>query len=202
MRFLLVPAFLLALLFPAMAQFPAPQGGPVAIGQAQLTANPAGGVALIQAPAVAAPSGGIIQLSALGWLQPYADSILQALIAAGFAWFAKSKYSTMLDEASRDALKTFAMTRASSLIADGFVSVQGRSVVVPSAALAREAATANAAIPDALKRFGLTPEIVAAKIVDAIPQVAAGAALIIHAHTNAPPVTSIPAADTIAPVVS
>lgn len=171
------------------AQFPnSAPGGPVAVGQAQAQKDDAGKVAIVMAPPVEAASkgGGIIQLSALGWLEPYADSLVQALIAAGFAWFAKSKYSTMMDESSRAALEAFAKNRASSLLADGAVKLSGKSIDVHSAMLAQAAAESSTAIPDAMKRFGLTPDVVAQKIIDAIPQTAAGAAIIAQAHAVDP----------------
>lgn len=157
--------------------------GPVVVGQAMLQRNEARGVALVQA-APEQKSGGVIQLSIFGWLQPYADSIVQLLIAAGIAWFGKSRYGSMMDESSRQALETFLRNRASSLIADGAVKLQGKAVHVDSAFLARAASESAAAIPDALKRFGLTPDVVAQKIIDAIPQVPAGAAIVASAHAE------------------
>jgi hypothetical protein len=141
----------------------------------------------------------VIQLSAFGWLEPYVDTIVQALIVAFFGWIGKSKYSQWLDQSSRDALEAFVKNRASSLIADGAVRMQDKAVHVDNPLLYRAAAESASAIPDALKRFGLTPDVVAAKIVDAIPQTQAGAAIIATAHSDdaatAPvPVTDRPAA--------
>lgn len=177
----------------ARAQFPTtvagPEiykpGGPVAIGQAMAQKDEGGKVAIVQAPAVSS-GGGIIQLSAFGWLEPYVDSAVQALLAAGFAWFAKSKYSNMMDETSRDALETFLKNSASSLIADGAVKLENKSVKVDQPTLYQAAREAETRIPAALKRFGLTPEVIAAKIVDAIPQVPAGASIIATAHAPPP----------------
>lgn len=160
--------------------------GPVAVGQAQLDRAPDGRIALIQAPAVqpAPTSGGIIQLSALGWLEPYVDTIVQALIVAFFGWLGKSKYGQWMDETSRDALQTFAKNRAASMIADGGVWMKDKAVHVDNALLYKAASEATTAIPDALKRFKLTPDVIAAKIIDAIPQTEAGAAIVATAHTN------------------
>lgn len=166
--------------------------GPVAVGQQQLTKDESGKVALIQAPA--APSGGIIQLSAFGWLEPYVDSVVQALLLAGLAALGKSKYTQWMDQSARDALATFTKNTASSLIADGFVRMAGKTVTVSNAALANEVNTAADRIPDAMKRFGLTPASVAQKIVDAIPQTPAGAAIVATAHTppDNPPLMTDP----------
>jgi hypothetical protein len=171
----------------ANAQFAsngAPNGGPVAIGQTQLQKDDAGKVLLIQAPSQG--GGGIIQLSAFGWLEPYVDSAVQALLAAGFAWFAKSKYSSMMDETARNALETFLKNSASSLIADGAVKLENKAVKVDNPTLYQAAREAETRIPGALKWFKLTPEVVAAKIVDAIPQVSAGASIIAAAHAPQP----------------
>jgi hypothetical protein len=160
-------------------------GGPVAIGQMQAEKDAATGkVTIVQAPAVAAApvSGGVIQLSAFGWLEPYVDSAVQGLIVLFFGILGKSKYTQWLDQSSRDALETFVKNRAASLIADGAVKMQNKSVHVDNPLLYRAASQASIAIPDALKRFGITPDVVAAKIVDAIPQTAAGAAIIADAH--------------------
>ncbi|MGC2032947.1 MAG: hypothetical protein WA642_23225 [Steroidobacteraceae bacterium] len=142
-----------------------------------------------QAPSTA-PTGGVIQLSAFGWLEPYVDSTVQAFIVAFFAWLGKSKYSQWLDQSSRDALETFLKNRASSLIADGAVNLQNKAVQVNNPMLLKAANEASTAIPDAMKRFGLTPDVVAQKIIDAIPQTESGAAMIATAHAanDTPPV--------------
>ncbi len=213
-RFLMVPALVLASISAAVAgnhtsdpaiweyiqraQFAeAQQGGPVALGQVAAQVDPQGHVAIIQAPPVApAPTtGGIIQLSAFGWLQPYVDTVVQALIVVFFGWLGKSKYSQWLDQSSRDALEVFVKNRASSLIADGAVQMKDKSVHVDNPLLYRAAAEATTAIPDALKRFGLSPDVVAAKIVDAIPQTQAGAAIIATAHTESPQNAPVPVTD-------
>lgn len=169
----------------------------IGAGGAQVDPN-TGQVAVVQAVNPEPKGGGIIQLSAFGWLEPYVDTVVQALLAAGFAWIGKSKYSQWLDQSSRDALEVFAKNRASSLLADGAVRMQGKAVHVDNALLFRAASEASTAIPDALKRFGLTPEVVAQKVIDAIPQTEAGAAIIATAHAEsvaAPvPVTDRPSA--------
>lgn len=189
-KIVLALALAASLASPALAQFPATtttNAGPVAVGQLQAQADTSGKVAIIQAPAVEAPkSGGVIQLSAFGWLQPYVDTLVQMLIAAAFAWLGKSRYSQWADQSSRDALETFLKNRASSLIADGAVRISGKSVHVDNNLLYRAATEASTAIPGALKRFNLTPDVVAQKIIDAIPQVPAGSAIVAEAHKSAP----------------
>jgi hypothetical protein len=157
-----------------------------------LAAEPALAQGIGQMAIAPAPSGGIIRLAAFGWLEPYVDTLVQLLIAAGFSWFAKTKYGQMMDKESREALEMFLKNRASSLIADGAVAMEGKSIVVSNAALAAEANQAARVIPGALKRFGLTPEVVGARIIDAIPQVAAGAAIVSQAHAKAPPPSEAP----------
>lgn len=193
-------ALVAALASPALAQFPSDKAatGSVAVGQAQAQVDPASGkVAIVAAPAVEQKSGGIIHLSAFGWLAPYVDTLLQGLIALGFAIIGKSKYSQWLDQSSRDALEVFLKNRASSLIADGAVRISGKSVHVESNLLYKAAREASTAIPDAMKRFNLTPEVVAQKIIDAIPQVPAGSAIVAASHNESGepnPVTDRPPA--------
>jgi hypothetical protein len=139
-------------------------------------------------------TGGVIQLSAFGWLEPYVDSAVQGLIVIFFGWFGKSAIGKMLDQSARDALETFAKNSASSLLADGMVEMRGKTVTVDSKALAMAADAANARIPDALKRFGITPQLVADKIVDAIPQTPAGAQIVAKAHQDAVPMPVVPSA--------
>jgi len=189
-KILRIAALLLALATPAFAQFPASadtqQGGPVAVGQVAAQVDQQGKVAIIQAPPAPAEtkSGGVIALSAFGWLQPYVDTVVQGLIVVFFGWIGKSKYTQWLDQSSRDALETFVKNRASSLIADGAVRMQDKSVKVDNPLLYRAANEASTAIPDALKRFGLSPDVIAAKIVDAIPQTPAGAAIVAASHAE------------------
>jgi hypothetical protein len=179
MRALALALFILIAPFfnPAFGQGPTTM--PTAIDCSVVACTGAGGVAMVPATQ---SGGGIIQLKAFGWLEPYVDTLVQTLIMAAFAWFAKTKYGQMLDDTSRAALETFLKNRASSLIADGAVRIEGKSIDVHSEALQRAAAEASTAIPDALKRFNLTPDKVAAKIIDAIPQTAAGAAIVAEAH--------------------
>lgn len=200
-------ALVAALASPALAQFPSDKGavsgsGSVAIGQVQAQVDPnSGKVAIIQAPPIEQKSGGIIHLSAFGWLAPYVDTLLQGLIALGFAIIGKSKYSQWLDQSSRDALETFLKNRASSLIADGAVRIQGKAVHVDSNLLFRAATEASTAIPDALKRFKLTPDVVAQKIIDAIPQVPAGSAIVAASHQDSSVVETITDRPPAAPIL-
>lgn len=205
MKFFKIAAVLIAFAPSALlAQFPstaATPGGPVAIGQQMLQRAPctdplgcSSGVALVQAPATDT-GGGIIHLAAFGWLEPYIDTFVQLLITAVFGILAKSKYTQWLDQSSRDALETFLKNRASSLIADGAVAMKDKSVHVDNDMLYRAANESATAIPTALKRFGLTPDVVAAKIIDAIPQTTAGAAMVATAHEDAPNAAPVPVAD-------
>lgn len=155
-------------------------GGPVAVGQEMAHRSDDGRVTIVQAPPA---SGGVIQLSAFGWMEPYVDSIAQGLLGLGLAWLARSKYTQWMDQSARDALEAFTRNTASSLIADGFVHMEGKTISVHGAALASEANTAAERIPGALKRFGLTPGAVKQKIVDAIPQTPAGAAMVAASHS-------------------
>jgi hypothetical protein len=197
MKKIIIIALLLLVSAPAAAHFPNDGGfpstgvGPVSIGQAMAQVDDHEKVSIVQLSAPS-QSGGILSLKAFGWLEPYVETLVQLLIAAAFSWFAKTKYGQMMDKESREALEVFLKNRAGSLIADGAVSIEGKSITVNSTALAAEINAANRFIPGALKRFGLTPQAVGEKIVDAIPQIAAGAAIVAQAHSKVAPLSDAP----------
>lgn len=116
---------------------------------------------------------------ALGWLQPYVDAVMNGLIVVVFAWvgyYLKTKFNIDIDAGNRDALRAFVQRQAGSLVADGFVKVNGLEIKVPNAAVAIAANTALTHIPDAMAYFNLTPDRVQQMIVDAIPSVPSVAA--------------------------
>ncbi|MBR1170548.1 hypothetical protein [Bradyrhizobium liaoningense] len=86
------------------------------------------------------------------------------------AWTVKTKFNVEIEAKHRDALTAFLNRQASSLVAKGAVKVQGLKIEVGSDALAVAANTALHAIPDALKFFGLTPEVIQKRILDLLPQ--------------------------------
>lgn len=136
---------------------------------------------------VAKNSGGVIDIGQAfsTVLEPYVNAIVQALILAGVTYLGnwlRTKYKVEVDQKHREALTAFLQNQASSLIADGAVSLQGKKINVDNAQLANAASAVLTRIPDAAKHFGLTPDVVAGKIVDAIPQIAAGARMIAQAH--------------------
>jgi len=148
--------------------------------------GPAIGVGQVGVPTYvlpAKPDAGIINLGqAFGdAAAPYVNELVNALVAAAFGWIfwlLKSKLNINIDAEYRASITAAAQRQASSLIADGKVAVAGKTVTVNNEALAEAANAALAAAPDAAARFGLTPETVAARIVDMIPQVPAGAAML------------------------
>ena len=153
---------------------------------------PVPGVSAIGAPTLVEvhKGGGVINIGqAFGdFLQPYVDAIANALVLALVGYLAnelKKKWNIEVDKNQRDALTTFLQNQAGSLIADGMVKVEGAKVNVDSTALASAANQVERHIPDAAKHFGLTPELVAAKIVDTIPQIAAGAHMLATSVTAA-----------------
>ena len=148
-----------------------------------------GALMLGASSAVAQTTGGVINVgAAFGSLAPYVDSIVGVLIVAGLTWLfmiLKTKFNIDTDASFRAALQTFLKNQASSLIADGAVAISDKGISVKSPALASAANMAFQLIPETLKRFGLTPDVVAQKIIDMIPQTEAGAAII--AAQAAPP---------------
>lgn len=167
-RVLLALAFSAALIAPAIAQ-----------------------TAGAQTPTVNA--GGIINIGqSLGpAFQPIVDDVVNALIvsfAGWICWLAKNKLNISIDAGHRDALVRALQNQAGSLIADGFVKVQGAKITVPTQQLAEAANEVLAVIPDAAARLGLTQDYVAKRIIDMIPQTPAGAAIATAAAMSAAPV--------------
>lgn len=195
-RFVLAAVAAAIVVSSAFAQ-PAPQGAPVgtlvvpAPGYATIVGGQIGAPTYVVPPAPA--SGGIIDIGqAFSQVAaPYINAAVNALILALVGWaFAELKKKTgiAVDEGHRDALVTALQNQAGSLIADGEVKLQGATVTVGSAALARSANDLLSSIPDAAKHFGLTPEYVAKRIIDTVPQIAAGAQMVASSKSVAPAV--------------
>jgi hypothetical protein len=133
--------------------------------------------------ALATPAhAGTIDLSPLvGFLGPYANAVAEALITALMGWvlwIIKTKLSVSIDDSMRDAFQTWLKNQAASLIADGQVKFSPNAkVTVNNDALAAAANTLMQFVPDAANRFGLNPQMVRDKIIDAIPHVPAAAAI-------------------------
>jgi hypothetical protein len=156
--------------------FPPPAPEPVAIG------GPVG------SPTFVTPQkqGGVINIGqAFGEVaEPYINAAVNALILAGVSWlglYLKKRFNVTIDQGHRDALVTALQNQAGSLIADGLVTIEGGKVTVPATAVTAAAAEVLQVIPDAAAHLGLTPDYVARRIVDTIPQTAAGAAMIAQA---------------------
>lgn len=172
---------------PAPVQIPNQiQPQPVAIG------GPVGSPTYVIPPGAPQKNGGFIKIGqAFGdAIEPYADAVANALILVVLGWIG-ALYTRItgrqLDEKHRDALQLAFKNRAASLIAAGKVKVSTLGVQVPDAELAVEANDLLMAMPDAIKHFGgMSPEIVKQKILDAIPQVPAGASVIAQAHLREP----------------
>lgn len=167
----------------AFAQDQAPKPAPTPI----VVTTPAP-VVNVTPPVVNVPAaptqGGVIDIGqALGpFLQPYVNAVVGSLLTALVSWvllILKNKFNVQIDESNRNALVTALKNQAGSLIADGFVKVEANGkVTVPNQALAEAANEVMGVIPDAAARLGFTPDYVAKRIVDTIPQTAAGAQLV------------------------
>ena len=115
---------------------------------------------------------------AFGWLQPYVETIVSSAILFVLGWLSyvlKNKWGIEIDTQNRDALHKFLERQAGSLVADGFVKVNGLKFDVGSAALATAANTAGTAIPGVLQHFNITPGTIGEMIKDKIPSVPAAA---------------------------
>lgn len=107
-------------------------------------------------------------------LADFVSAIVIGLVSLALGWVLyvlKNKFNIDIEATNRDALNAFVQRQARSLVADGATKLSGVKIEVNSNALAVAANTGLAAVPDALKYFGLTPDKVSAMIVDALPQV-------------------------------
>lgn len=162
---------------------------PVAIG------GPVGSPTYVIPPGPPQKSGGFIKIGqAFGdAVEPYIDAIANAFVVAIVGWIGvlyTRITGRQIDEKHRDALQVAFKNRAASLIAAGKVKVSSIGVQVPDAELAVEANDLLMRMPDAIKHFsGMSPEDVKQKIIDAIPQVPAGASVIAQAAMREPVVT-------------
>lgn len=112
---------------------------------------------------------------------PYIDALVQAAIAALLSWLGwliHKKTGIEIDAKQREALSKALANQAGSLISDGVVSVKGGKVEVHPDALKSAAAELLKSVPDAIKHFDLKQNYVEARIIDTIPQTAAGAQMI------------------------
>lgn len=135
------------------------------------------------------PAGGVIDIGQAFnvALAPYINAAVQSLIVAGLGWLfylLRTKLNISIDAEHRAALTQFAQRQGASLVADGKVALQGKTITVDNAALATAANEAVTMIPDVLKHFGITPGAVAERIKDAIPQVPAAAPVVAQSITT------------------
>jgi len=157
-------------------------------------ATPIGSPTIVTVTPPAPPSGGFIQIGKIfgETMQPYIDAFLQALAFVIAGWIAtlvglayKRMTGKELEAKDRDALQRALTNQAAGLLQAGAVQMRGLEVHVASADLANAANKVIGRVPDAFKNFGLTPEVIQAKVLETIPQTEAGAAIIAQAHAEA-----------------
>jgi hypothetical protein len=175
---LIAAASIAAFAFPVMAQQQTNAVPP--LPPAVISAAPGGTLTLAAAPA----AGGLLDVGQAfsASMEPFVNAAVQSALAAGLAWLAwwlRTRFQITVSQAQQQTVQTWLTNQASSLIADGAVSVgSGGKVSVDRQALVQHAQQYAQHIPEAAAFFGLTPEVLAAKIVDKIPQVPAGAQMI------------------------
>lgn len=179
-------------------QQPARPGVPAAPPAVQVDPQPVAIGGAVGSPTYVIPpgppqkNGGFIHIGQAfsDFLGPYIDAAIEALAVAFVGWVANGYRRVTgreLDQKHRDALQVAFKNRAASLIAAGKVKVNALGVQVPDAELAVEANDLMAAMKDAVEHFGgMSPELVKQKIIDAIPQIPAGASIIAQAHLREP----------------
>jgi hypothetical protein len=150
--------------------------------------GPLGALAVAPQPQQA---GGIISLGPITgnpFVDQLAQDVVNSLIAVAMGWIfwlLKNKLNVNIDKDQRDALTAAAQRQASSLVADGMVSLSGKTVTVNDKALFQAANALAQAAPDAIAHFGIKdPQKLADRIVDMIPHVPAIAPAIADAHAD------------------
>lgn len=137
----------------------------------------------VPAPKPQKSGGGVIDIGQAfsDVLAPYINAIIQAFILALVGWMCQritQRTGVQIDAGHREAITKALENQAGSLIADGEAKFDGATVSVPSAAMGKAVNDLLTSIPAAAKHFGLTPDYVAKRIIDTIPQIAAGAQMI------------------------
>lgn len=159
-------------------------------------ASPVGSPTFVTVPPPA-PSGGFIQIGKIfgETMQPYIDALIQAIALAFAGWIVtilslayKRITGKELEAKNRDAITLAVKNQAAGLLAAGAVQMQGTAIHVSNADIANAANKAIERVPEAFKQFGLSPADMEKKVMEAIPQTVAGAAIIAQAHAEAPPV--------------
>jgi hypothetical protein len=150
--------------------------------------GPLGALAVAPPPA---QSGGIISLGPIfgnPQIDQAAQDLVNGLILAAMSWLfwlLKNKFNIDVDQGHRDAYTAAAQRQASSLVADGMVSLSGKTINVNDKAMYQAVHALQMAVPGALKNFGITdPEKIADRIKDMIPQVPAIAPAVAAAHAT------------------
>jgi hypothetical protein len=132
-------------------------------------------IALAQTTTTTVPAGTVVEVGSglAGQIRDIMMAIAGGVISALGGWVAywiKAKFGIDIEAKHREALQAFLTRQASALLALGAVKLEGLKVDVKSEALASVAHMAFTAIPDAMKYFNLTPDIIGAMIVDLIPK--------------------------------
>lgn len=106
---------------------------------------------------------------------PYIVAAIGALISAAVGWLiylVNKKLGISIDDSMRNSLQT-AATNAAGLVLNKLGNqIAGAKIDVKNQYVAEAVNYVLTAAPDAIKHFGLTPDLVAQKILALLPQVA------------------------------
>jgi hypothetical protein len=132
-------------------------------------------VLILFAPAAFAADGQIDAGGIYGAWRPYIVEIVGTLLVAFVGWLLailRQKWNIQIEDSRRDALQTALANAAGLVIAKLDNAVQGKTITISSPAVADAVNLVLKSAPDAIAHFGLTPEVLAQKIVAKIPVVA------------------------------
>ncbi len=182
----------------AFAQFP-PTTNVVPASPVAVSTKPDGPLGALAVAPQQQQSGGLISLGPItgnSFVDQLAQDVVNSLIAVAMGWIfwlLKNKLNVNIDKDQRDALTAAAQRQASSLVADGMVSLSGKTITVNDKALFKAANELATAAPDAIAHFGIKdPQKLADRIVDLIPHVPAIAPAVAAAHAADAGVAPLP----------
>ena len=111
-------------------------------------------------------------------LQPYLLAVVSVIATAIVGWLAelmRRKFNLDIDASHREALQTALTNGAGLLIGKAGSAIAGKKLDLKSVVLAEAVNYVLAAVPDAIRYFGITPEAVAEKLQAKLPQIPANA---------------------------
>lgn len=163
MKKLLLVAALIIASFPALAQAPATQEGPVAVGQLSAQTDPTGRITIVQTPPLQAPApvstidGGGLAGQALLWVVTVFGGTIGTVLT-GFLYKLMQKAGVQASEAMREKLQGIIVNGLNLAAARATQDLKGHGQIeIKNAAVASAVEYTKAHGAETLKALGLDP---------------------------------------------